>query len=194
MQNISTRKDGSFFTKEQFDLFYPSYGDTYPMYNGAIGMTFEQGGHSAGGLSVITADEDTLSLTDRLEHHFTTGISTIEVSSQQSSRLIREFRKYFTDALAHPSRRVQGLDHQGGGHKGCAGQIDEPQNAVDRNGIAWMQAATGKLFGNRIIKPAGSHRFMRRTRRPRHRRGAAQIEPAAGIVRACLAHQRFGDL
>ncbi len=29
-----------YFTKETFDLFYPSYGDTYPTYNGAIGMTY----------------------------------------------------------------------------------------------------------------------------------------------------------
>jgi murein tripeptide amidase MpaA len=39
-----------YFTKERFDLFYPSYGDTYPTYNGAIGMTFEQGGHSGADL------------------------------------------------------------------------------------------------------------------------------------------------
>ena len=36
-----------YFTREIFDLFYPSYGDTYPVYNGAIGMTYEQGGGSA---------------------------------------------------------------------------------------------------------------------------------------------------
>jgi hypothetical protein len=29
-------------------MFYPSYGDTYPTYNGAVGMTFEQGGIGAG--------------------------------------------------------------------------------------------------------------------------------------------------
>ena len=33
-----------YFTKEIYDLLYPSYGDTYPTYNGAIGMTYEQGG------------------------------------------------------------------------------------------------------------------------------------------------------
>ena len=27
-----------FYTKERYDLLYPSYGDTYPIYNGAIGM------------------------------------------------------------------------------------------------------------------------------------------------------------
>jgi hypothetical protein len=37
-----------YFTKEVFDLYYPSYGDTYPMYSGAVGMTYEQGGGGAG--------------------------------------------------------------------------------------------------------------------------------------------------
>src|SRR5690606_11509707 len=32
-----------YFTREVFDLFYPSYGDSWPMFNGAIGMTYEQG-------------------------------------------------------------------------------------------------------------------------------------------------------
>jgi hypothetical protein len=35
-----------YFTKQEFDLLYPSYGDTYPLYNGSIGMTYEQGGIS----------------------------------------------------------------------------------------------------------------------------------------------------
>ena len=40
-----------YFTREVFDLFYPSYGDTYPTYNGAIGMTYEQGGSGRAGLA-----------------------------------------------------------------------------------------------------------------------------------------------
>ena len=62
-----------YFTKEVFDLLYPSYGDTYPTYSGAIGMTYEQAGHSRGGLAVETDDGDTLTLKDRLTHHHTTG-------------------------------------------------------------------------------------------------------------------------
>jgi hypothetical protein len=54
-----------YFTRERFDLFYPSYGDTYPTYNGAIGMTYEQGGIRAG-LAIINEDGDTLTLKDRL--------------------------------------------------------------------------------------------------------------------------------
>ncbi len=83
-----------YFTKERFDLFYPSYGDTYPLYNGAIGMTFEQGGIRAG-LGVINDDGDTLTLRDRVMHHFTTGISTVQVSASQHQQLIDNFKKYY---------------------------------------------------------------------------------------------------
>lgn len=83
-----------YFTNERFDLLYPSYGDTYPIYNGSIGMTYEQGGIRAG-LGIITAEGDTLTLVDRVQHHFTTSLSTIETASQNGSRLIKEFKKYF---------------------------------------------------------------------------------------------------
>ncbi|TDH24236.1 zinc carboxypeptidase [Segetibacter sp. 3557_3] len=89
-----------YFTRERFDLFYPSYGDTYPTYNGSIGMTFEQGGGGRAGLGVITQNGDTLTLLDRLTHHYTTGLSTIEVASQNRARLINEFRKFFDDSRA----------------------------------------------------------------------------------------------
>ena len=87
-----------YFTKERFDLFYPSYGDTYPTYNGAIGMTFEQGGGSRGGLTVLNANNDTLTLTDRATHHYTTGLSTIEVASVNAAKLVSEFKKFFDDS------------------------------------------------------------------------------------------------
>jgi hypothetical protein len=86
-----------YFTKEEFDLFYPSYGDTYPTFNGAIGMTFEQGGIGAG-LGVITRDGDTLTLADRAKHHFTTSLSTIETASMNAGRLMKEFHAFFTNA------------------------------------------------------------------------------------------------
>lgn len=91
-----------YFTKEQFDLFYPSYGDTYPMYNGAIGMTYEQGGSGRAGLAIMNREGDTLTLADRMEHHYTTGIATIEVSVANAGKLVSEFAKYFNDARTNP--------------------------------------------------------------------------------------------
>jgi len=88
-----------YFTKEIFDLLYPSYGDTYPTYHGAIGMTYEQAGGPAGGAAALTDDGDTLTLLDRATHHYTTSISTIEIASQNASQLLNEFQKYFRTAV-----------------------------------------------------------------------------------------------
>ena len=52
-----TRENGwLYFTKEFFDLLYPSYGDTYPTYLGAIGMTYEQAGGGIAGLGIINSE------------------------------------------------------------------------------------------------------------------------------------------
>jgi hypothetical protein len=96
------QKGWKYFTKEQFDLLYPSYGDTYPLYNGAIGMTYEQGGIGAG-LAVVTIEGDTLTLKDRIDHHFVAGMATLETVSKNADRLVDEFRKYFdNDRVTSP--------------------------------------------------------------------------------------------
>ncbi len=84
-----------YFTKEVFDLLYPSYGDTYPTYNGGIGMTYEQGGGGRAGLGIVTSIGDTLTLKDRMDHHYTTGLSTVEVASKNAKRLNDEFKKFY---------------------------------------------------------------------------------------------------
>ena len=132
-----------YFTKQEFDLFYPSYGDTYPIYNGAIGMTFEQGGISAG-LAVQTADGDTLTLADRLEHHFTTGISTIEAASQNAGRLIKEFHNYFVDAVAHPGGDYKAYFLR---NDSFGDRLERLKAFLDRNMIEWVPVSSGSFTG-----------------------------------------------
>ena len=91
-----------YFTKERFDLYYPSYGDTYPTYSGAIGMTYEKGGIGAG-ITVTTREGDPMTLKDRIEHHFTTGMSTVEVSSANMDRLLDEFAKFNRENINNPA-------------------------------------------------------------------------------------------
>jgi hypothetical protein len=92
-----------YFTKEVFDLYYPSYGDTYPTYNGAIGMTYEQAGGPFGGLSITTETGDPLTLKDRLTHHHTSGLSTIEITSKNAEKVVSEFEKYFSENNNNPA-------------------------------------------------------------------------------------------
>jgi hypothetical protein len=131
-----------FFTKQEFDLFYPSYGDTYPLYNGAIGMTFEQGGISAG-LAVINQDGDTLTLAERLLHHYTTSMSTIEVSSQNSAKLVKEFHQYFSNPKIIPGEYKSYLIK----NNDNAGTIDALKTLLDRNLIDWGYATAGNFTG-----------------------------------------------
>lgn len=88
-------KSWSYFTRERFDLFYPSYGDTYPTYNGAIGMTYEQAGNGQAGLGIHTDEDYELTLIDRVQHHVMSGLSTIEISSENAKELNSEFKTYF---------------------------------------------------------------------------------------------------
>ncbi len=87
-----------YFTKESFDLLYPSYGDTYPTYMGAIGMTYEQAGHGRAGLGIQTDEGEILTLKDRAIHHMTTGLSTVEISSKNAEKLNIEFKKFFDNS------------------------------------------------------------------------------------------------
>lgn len=91
-----------YFTRETFDLLYPSYGDTWPTFNGAVGMTYEQGGSGRAGLGILMNNGDTLTLRKRIEHQHTAGIATIEAAVQQKSRLLQEFKKYFDTAQNAP--------------------------------------------------------------------------------------------
>ena len=87
-----------YFTKESFDLLYPSYGDTYPMYMGAIGMTYEQAGHGRAGLGISLENRTVLTLWDRLIHHTTTGLSTVETAIDHKNRMLNEFEAYFDNS------------------------------------------------------------------------------------------------
>ncbi len=90
-----------YFTKEVFDLFYPSYGDTYPTYNGAIGMTYEQGGIGAG-RAIIMQSGNVLTLKDRIAHHLTTALSTIEIASKNAQRLCQNFEDFYKKSITNP--------------------------------------------------------------------------------------------
>lgn len=89
-----------YFTREVFDLLYPGYGDTWPTFNGAIGMTYEQGGSGRAGLAIETAAGDTLTLRDRIDHHYTTGLSTVEATAQNRARVLEEFGRHYAASRA----------------------------------------------------------------------------------------------
>jgi len=84
-----TKKGWTFFTGEEFDLFYPGYGDSWPSLHGAIGMTYEVAGHSRAG-SAITRDDTTVyTLADRIARHYTTAMATLRTASENREGLLQ---------------------------------------------------------------------------------------------------------
>ena len=134
-----------YYTREIFDLFYPSYGDTYPTFNGAIGMTYEQGGHSMAGRAILLENGDTLQLIDRIIHHKTTALSTIEVASENARQLTDQFSEYFKNSEANPSGEyVSFVIKAGNGND----KIDFLCDFLDSHGIQYGLAGKSQSVGS----------------------------------------------
>ena len=127
-----------YYTRESFDLLYPSYGDTYPMYNGAIGMTYEQGGSGRAGVLVECADGRMLSLRNRIDNHVASSLSAIETSARLSERLVDEFAAYHEINRTQPQGRFGGYHIPVNGSN--AGRVDELVEFLQRHGIECERA------------------------------------------------------
>ncbi|WP_420460439.1 M14 family zinc carboxypeptidase [Neolewinella sp.] len=77
----------SYFTRDRFDFFYPSYGSSYPSVMGAIGMLTEQGGIAAG-RAVETEDGYVLTLRQRIWDHYTTSMAQVKTAAANRRALI----------------------------------------------------------------------------------------------------------
>ena len=127
-----------YFTRERFDLFYPSYGDTYPTYLGAIGMTYEQAGHGMGGLGVMNDEGTELTLVDRIAHHTTTGLSTVEIASKNAEKLNVEFKNFFDNS---------NLKYKSYVLKGDKDKLNALKTLLDKHEIRYSNASSGKVSG-----------------------------------------------
>lgn len=129
-----------YFTRESFDLFYPSYGDTYPTFNGAIGMTYEQAGHGRSGRAIDLPTGDTLTLADRVAHHKTTSLSTVETASRANKRVVEEFGKYWQTSGKNPPGKYKTYVISSDNPKG---KIRALTTLLDRNNIRYGRATKG---------------------------------------------------
>ena len=127
-----------YFTRERFDLFYPSYGDTYPTFMGAIGMTYEQAGHGRAGLGILNDEGDILTLIDRIAHHTTTGLSTVEMASKHAKEINDEFKKFFN----YSNYKYKSYVMQGDKDK-----IESLKRLLDKHDIKYGNTSVGDVNG-----------------------------------------------
>ncbi|MCY7358578.1 MAG: zinc carboxypeptidase, partial [Rudanella sp.] len=129
-----------YYTRERFDLFYPSYGDTWPTYNGAIGMTYEQGGSGRAGLAVEKADGDTLTLRQRIDHHVAASIATLDAVADRAPEVVKAFGEYFDKARNSPVGPYKSYVIKSNGD---AGRMTALRQLLDRNQIRYGFGGTG---------------------------------------------------
>jgi hypothetical protein len=126
-----------YFTREVFDLFYPSYGDTWPTYQGAIGMTFEQGGGGRAGLGILTERGDTLTLKDRISNQHLAGMATVEVVAMNYSNVVNEFASFYDRSRNNPQTRYKSfILRVDGNHDNVTALLD----LLDLQGIQYGRA------------------------------------------------------
>ena len=90
-------KGFAYFTREVFDSFYPGYGESWPLFQGSVGMTYEMA--SARGLVFRRADDTLLTFADGVIRHFTAGLMTAETTARNRERFVREFLDYRRNAV-----------------------------------------------------------------------------------------------
>ena len=86
-----------YFTRDVFDAFYPGYGDSWPAYYGAVGMTYEQA--SARGLVIRRNNDTALAYADSIRHHFISSIATAEAAAKNRDKLLEDFYAYRKTAI-----------------------------------------------------------------------------------------------
>ncbi|HVO35144.1 MAG TPA: M14 family zinc carboxypeptidase [Gemmatimonadales bacterium] len=98
----------AFFRREDFDEFYPSYGDSWPILNGAIGMTYEEASSQGG--AIRKSDGTLLTLRDATWHHYTASWATLVTAAKRARERVSDYLAFrqsaVTDGETGPVRTV----------------------------------------------------------------------------------------
>ncbi|MCE1203221.1 MAG: hypothetical protein LWW79_01240 [Holophagaceae bacterium] len=128
----------AYFSRDVFDLFYPGYGDSWPTFQGAVGMTFEVAGQ--GGMAYRRADGEVLTLESRVQRHAAASLATVATAAAERQNLLLDFQRARREQVALGDRAGAFLFAEG----------DDPARARDlaallaRNGIE-VQRTTAEL-------------------------------------------------
>src|SRR3954471_16789274 len=93
-----------YFKEENYDLFYPGYGDSYPSLRGAVGMTYEMAGGGRAGALMALQDGTVLTLADRVARHLTTSLATVRTAARNGRKLLEDFTAGRAKAGGEPAR------------------------------------------------------------------------------------------
>jgi hypothetical protein len=141
-----------YFIREVYDAFYPGYGDSWPTFNGSIGMTYEQ--PSARALSFERDDDTVMTYRDGVMHHANAALVTAITAAKNREQLLRDFLEYRRTAVAEGEKSsareyilVPGQD---------ASRADRLARNLATQGIDVRRAEHAFMVGKRQL-PAGTY-------------------------------------
>lgn len=89
----------TYYAREVFDLHYPGYWDSYPAFNGAIGMTYETNGGGDKGFRYRKADGTIATLRNAIAHHVVAGVASARTTAQNRESLLRDYYDFFAQGM-----------------------------------------------------------------------------------------------
>ena len=88
----------AYFNRDTYDAFFPGYGVSWPMAQGAIGATYEMA--SARGLVFRRSDGALLTYGDGVLRHFTAALATMRAAAEAREHVVRTFLEFRRSAVA----------------------------------------------------------------------------------------------
>jgi hypothetical protein len=162
MAGAFDRRGFSYFNRDTYDAFYPGYGVSWPMAQGAIGATYEMA--SARGLVYRRTDGDLLTYGDGVLRHFTSALATLVTAAENRERILRTFLDFRRSAVAlgqtGPQEYVLHSEHD-------PGMAERLAETLVKNGIEVGRAAEPVRVGGRTLPQRGT--FIVPMSQPAHR-------------------------
>ena len=142
----------AYFNRDTYDAFYPGYGVSWPMAQGAIGATYEMA--SARGLVFRKADGDLMTYGDGVLRHFTAAMATMESAARNRERVVRTFRDFRRSAVALGESGPREYILHSAHDPAMAARLAE---TLVKNGIEVGMAAEPVRVGTRTIPIEGTY-------------------------------------
>jgi hypothetical protein len=186
------RHGWSFFRREGYDEFYPGYGSSWPIYTGAVGMTFEQA--SSRGGRIRRSDGTVLTLRDAASHHYGAAWATALGTARRRHQRVRDYLSFRQSAIADAERsplRAVVLERD------AHGRADSLAARLLDNGIeigrlvAPAQLRSATAFGDTraVTTSVGAGAYLIDLAQPQGRLARALLEPDAPLDSAFIAEE-----
>jgi hypothetical protein len=186
------RQGWSFFRREGYDEFYPGYGDSWPLYTGAVGMTYEQA--SSRGGAVRRSDGTVLTLQEAARHHYTAAWATATTTARRARERVRDYAAYRQTAVSDAMRnslRVVAFERDD------QGRADSLARKLIDNGIVVqrLRSATGVAAATEYGESAArstslaAGAYVVDLAQPQGRLARALIEPDAPLDSSFIAEE-----